>query len=84
MAIEKTVTTPHGIAVKNAQHRVEGLSIVGKNKISFCVRSSVDGVLPHFSDVDYQCAYSLDGKNPIKQAYEYLKTLDNFSSAVDC
>jgi hypothetical protein len=48
------------------------------------VRSSVDGVLPHFSDVDYQCAYSLDGKNPIKQAYEYLKTLDNFSSAVDC
>ena len=84
MAIEKTVTTSHGIEVQNAYHRIEGLSIIGKDQIQFRVRSSVDGVLPHFSDVDYQCAYSLDGENPIKQAYEYLKTLDNFSGAVDC
>jgi len=84
MAIEKTVTTQHGIEVKNAYHRVEGLSIVGKDQIHFRVRSSVDGVLPHFSDVDYQCAYELDGENPIKQAYAHLKTLDSFSDAVDC
>jgi len=84
MAIEKTVTTQHGIEVKNAYHRVEGVSVVGKDKISFRVRSSVDGVLPHFADADHQCAYTLDGENPIKQAYEHLKTLPEFSGATDC
>jgi hypothetical protein len=84
MAIEKTVTTQHGIEVKNAYHRVEGLSVVRKDKIHFHVRSSVDGVLPHFLDTDYQCAYTLDGENPIKQAYEHLKTLPEFSGATDC
>jgi hypothetical protein len=84
MAIEKTVTTPHGIAVKNAYHRVEGLIIAGKDQIRFHVRSSVDGVLPHFSDTEYQCAYTLDGENPIKQAYEHLKTLPEFAGASDC
>lgn len=84
MAIKKTVTTQHGIEVKNAYHRVEGLSVVGKDKIHFYARSSVDGVLPHFADNDYQCAYTLDGTNPIKQAYEHLKTLPEFADAVDC
>ena len=33
---------------------------------------------------DYVCSIDLDGPNPIKQAYEYLKTLPEFSDAVDC
>ena len=84
MAIEKTVTTSYGIEVQDAYHRVEGLSIIGKNQIHFRVRSSVDGVLPHFSDVEYQCAYELDGQNPIKQAYKHLKTLSEFTNSMDC
>jgi len=84
MAIEKTVTTSYGIEVQDAYHRVEGLSIIGKDQIHFRVRSSVDGVLPHFSDVEYQCAYELDGQNPIKQAYKHLKTLSEFTNSMDC
>jgi hypothetical protein len=32
----------------------------------------------------YPLAFDLDGPNPIKQAYEYLKTLPEFSDATDC
>lgn len=84
MALKKTVKTPHGITVVDAYHRVEGVVIDGKNAIKFQVRSSVDGVLPHFLDVQHECVYDIDGKNPIAQAYAHLKTLPEFSDAVDC
>ncbi len=32
----------------------------------------------------YQFALDLEGSNPIKQAYEYLKTLPEFTDATDC
>lgn len=32
----------------------------------------------------FPLAYDLDGPNPIKQAYEYLKTLPEFADAVEC
>jgi hypothetical protein len=32
----------------------------------------------------YEFVASLDGNNPIKQAYEHLKTLPEFANAVDC
>jgi hypothetical protein len=40
--------------------------------------------VPHFADVSYTCAYDLTGANPIAQAYEHLKTLEDFAGAVDC
>ena len=39
-------------------------------------------------DTSWQSIYTFDGvisnKNAIQQAYEHLKTLDEFASAVDC
>ena len=35
MAIKKTVTTPHGIEVANAYHRVEAVSLPDKSSVSF-------------------------------------------------
>lgn len=84
MALLKTVNTVHGLQVRNAYHRVEGVSVPSKDQIKFRVRASVDGQLPHFEDAAFECAYLLDGDNPIKQAYSYLKTLPQFSDAVDC
>jgi hypothetical protein len=84
MALKKTITTVHGIEVKNAYCRVEGLVLENKNKIKFRVRSSIDGEHPHFSDEEYSCEYDLSGENPIKQAYKYLKTLPAFDGATDC
>lgn len=84
MALRKNVASVYGIDVNNAYHRVEGVTVVNKDTIQFQVRASVDGVLPHFSDNQHQCDYDLDGKNPIKQAYDYLKTLPEFAGATDC
>ena len=84
MALKKSVTTVHGLDVADAYHRVEGLSFESKDKIKFQVPASVDGIKPHFSDDAYSCAYDLNGDNPIKQAYGHLKTLSEFSGAVDC
>jgi hypothetical protein len=33
---------------------------------------------------NYDCAYDINGENPIKQAYLHLKTLPEFADAVDC
>lgn len=84
MAISKTVMTPHGIEVQNAYHRVEGLTFQSKNKLKFQVRTSLDGVKPHFDDAAYECEYDIQGDNPIRQAYKHLKTLPDFAGAVDC
>jgi hypothetical protein len=85
MAIKKTTQTSFGIEVANAYHRVEGLRIIGKDQISFQVRSYKDNSgLPHFADAVASCAYALDGANPIEQAYEHLKTLPEFAGAIDC
>ena len=35
-------------------------------------------------ELPYQFAYDITGENPIKQAYEYLKTLPEFANATDC
>jgi hypothetical protein len=84
MALEKTVTTPHGLTAVNAYHRVEGTQI-SKDRITFQVRSYKDNSgLPHFADAYFNCAYDIAGDNPIKQAYTHLKTLPEFADAIDC
>jgi len=84
MALEKTVTTPHGFKAVDAYHRVEGTQ-VNKNKMTFSVRSYKDNSgLPHFNDASFNCSYDIAGDNPIKQAYIHLKTLPYFTDATDC
>jgi hypothetical protein len=84
MALEKTVTTPHGFKAVDAYHRVEGTQ-VGKDKMTFSVRSYKNNSgLPHFDDASFSCAYDLAGSNPIAQAYIHLKTLTEFGDATDC
>jgi len=83
MALQKTVTTAHGIEVNNAYHRVENLSLPEKTRMTFVVRSKVDPKKPAFSSKEFSFAYDIDGQNPIKQAYEYLKTLPEFAGATD-
>jgi hypothetical protein len=35
-------------------------------------------------ELPYQFVYDINGENPIKQAYLYLKTLPEFATATDC
>lgn len=84
MALSKTVSSAYGFEAIDAYHRVEAISIVGKNTLNFHVRSYVAIDKPFFVEQVLSCPYELDGKNPIKQAYEHLKTMPDFSGATDC
>jgi hypothetical protein len=85
MAIKKSVTTEYGMQVNNAIHRVREVRIEGTNYITFKVKTFVDeNQSKSFSNVEYGCAYNIDEKNPLAQAYDYLKTLAEFSNSVDC
>ena len=84
MALNKTTTTSQGFEAVNAYHRVEGLYLVTNQMISFHIRTYKDVAFTSFADNFYSCAYDITGENPIKQAYEYLKTLPEFSNATDC
>jgi len=84
MAFSKTSETVYGITINNAYHRVESVSLSGKDRINFHVRSYVSPDKAFFAEQVLSSAYLLDGANPIKQAYEYLKTLPEFEGAIDC
>jgi hypothetical protein len=84
MALKKTTTSPHGFEATDAYHRVERVSVFGKDRISFHVRSYKDADASFFSEQTFSAAYDLNGDNPIKQAYKHLKTLPEFAGASDC
>ena len=84
MALAKTVQTVHGFQALNAYHRVEAVSLIGKDQIGFHVRSYVSQDKPFFAEQVITAEYVIDGENPIKQAYEHVKTLSEFAGTVDC
>jgi hypothetical protein len=85
MALQLSVETVHGFIANDAYHRVEGVQLIGKTAIAFRLRSYKQAQgLPHFSDQPFECAYDLNGPNPIAQAYAHLKALPEFAGAVDC
>jgi hypothetical protein len=84
MALAKTVSTVYGFQAVNAYHRVEAVSLISKDQIGFHVRSYVSQDKPFFAEQVMSAVYVIDGENPIKQAYEHVKTLSDFSGATDC
>lgn len=84
MAIKKTIITVHGIEVADAYHRVESVSLIGKDMITFHVRSYASTDKPFFAETVLTCSYNLERDNPITQAYAYLKTLPEYADAIDC
>jgi hypothetical protein len=82
MAITNNVVYK-GIPINNAYIRVwryEG----DKEKMHFeaGIQASKEGEM--ITSQGYQFSLNLDGSNPVKQAYEHLKTLPEFANAVDC
>ncbi len=84
MAISKTVTFKD-IEIKNSYIVAVTPTIhTGNLQMSFGVNFSVKAESPTFFSNSYQCDYSLEGENPLIQAYEYLKTLEEFEGCIDC
>ena len=81
MAISKTITFK-GCAIAAAYLRVWSVN-VSKDSISFGlgIHASPDDEM--IDSTSYSCGYDLDGDNPIKQAYQHVKDLPEFSGAID-
>lgn len=84
MALEKTMDAPIGVTIENAYHRVESVELLDKETIQFRVRSYVGLGKPFFKEDVFSCNYDLNGENPIKQAYECIKKLEEFAGSIDC
>lgn len=83
MAIKINTVTNTGITVDGAYCRVEEVKCF-KTSIEFAVRKRVDKEKLSFDEQFFICEYNVDGDNPFVQAYEYLKTLEEFKGAEDC
>lgn len=81
MALAKN-TTFKGLTVENAYHRVFGVSI-NKDEMSFGLGAHASANAEMLDQTSHTCAYDIAGENPIKQAYEHLKTLPEFAGAAD-
>ena len=85
MALKKTVTTPQGFEAVDAYHRISFVTLRGKTNLQFNIYSHKDSdTKPHFAEQVFDCAYDLNGDNPIAQAYNFVKTQPEFADAQDC
>lgn len=84
MALKKSITTIHGINIVDAYIRVDGLRLSSKSTIAFNACVYADSSKPMVDGRQVECAYNINGENPIAQAYAHLKTLPEFADAVDC
>lgn len=74
-----------GLTVSQGIARVNMPAIIqGKQILSFGVRffANKEEIEELYSE-QYECPYDIMGDNPFIQAYNYLKTLEKFSSAVE-
>lgn len=87
MALQKTwpIKTEVGVVVEIQDAYIKIASIIGnKSEMTADVHvcKSQGGELLQRRTYGY--AYNIDGANPIKQGYDFLKTLPEFSDAKDC
>lgn len=82
MALQKTVKYKD-IEIKNAYIKVAGFS-GDKNRLQAVVTIQAAPEKQVIDTTQFTVPYVLDGENPIKQAYEYIKTLPEYENAVDC
>lgn len=84
MALQKTVVTRQGIEIPDAYFKIVNTMLNGKTSMAFVVSFAKDSLLPAIDSTAYDCEYDIQGDNPIRQAYKYLKTLPEFEGAIDC
>ncbi len=84
MALQKTILTPQGFTAVDAYITCENVRLIGKDLVEFQIAYGKEKGLPSFNQSNRTAPYDIEGANPFKQAYEFLKTLPEFSDAVDC
>jgi hypothetical protein len=87
MALQKTISLANNFGessvFKNSYIKVSRFNGT-KERLVFDASFRKTSTSMELSKTVYEINYNLDGENPIKQAYLYLKTLPEFADAVDC
>lgn len=83
MAITKNIETQFGITIENAYLRIESIEI-NRDLMTINLKKYADKEKSFFAEKNYTCMYNINGENPFKQGYVYLKTLEEFKEAEDC
>lgn len=85
MALKKTITLKNNFGLSNifddAYIKVNSVSGTKESVTAYVDFKKDEQVL---MQKGFQFAPNMEGANFIKQAYEHLKTLDEFDGAIDC
>lgn len=71
------------IEIPNCYVRVSNVNVSkveGSARVVF-LKTAKGGIL---QELYYTFSYDIEGSNPIKQTYQFLKTLPEFANATDC
>lgn len=84
MAISKDLNFK-GVEVRGAYIQAEMVTVLpGSSEIEFTAVTRAARGMPELKKEVFQGPYALDGENPLRQAYAYLKTRHEFEGATDC
>lgn len=83
MALKKTIELPNGITIQDAYVRVENVSL-DKTQMTWKIGYYVTPDKPAFQSDQRSSDYSIEGNNPIAQAYIAMKAMPEFADAIDC
>ncbi|MDR6581619.1 MULTISPECIES: hypothetical protein [Pseudomonas] len=73
------------VEVKGAYVTVAVVTLgTDKAEMNFSVQTCAEPNCEPLTYVYHTTRYDMDGENPFKQAYEYLKSLPEFEGATDC
>jgi hypothetical protein len=84
MALKKNIDSQFGITINDAYIRVENISFDSAKTMRFFVRIYAKQNFPALSEQQMELAFDMDGENPYVQVYQYLKTLPEFTNAINC
>lgn len=72
-----------GLTLQDAYHRIASVDVT-KSEMTFSVSVGVNEESEQLFAKCYHCNYDIEGNNPIKQAYEHLKSLEEYAGSKDC
>jgi len=85
MALTQDYLTAWDFTIPSAYLKVTSVTIESKTAMTVFVRVFASKDCSNaVRETRYSGEYNLEGANPIKQAYLYLKTLPEFADAIDC
>jgi hypothetical protein len=84
MALSLTVQQETGIEVQDAYIQVVSALVHKNQTATACYLTFADTKKLPLDSTEVTYPYDLNGSNPIKQAYLYLKSLPEFEGAEDC